>query len=216
MLAFLALLVLPAAGVEAGEPAWQPLDRGGEVELWVREVPGSPYPWFRARRRVRSSLQALVDLLGDARVRPRWFYACRAARSLEVREREGWTYTEIDAPWPARDRDTILHWRVEQTSSGEVRIELSSDPDRLPRVPGRVRLRDMRGRWSLVPRGRGEVEVTLDLRMAPETPLPDAFVLPFLRAMPFESLRALPGALAAGRSPSVSRWIRERETSAHP
>jgi len=216
VLALLVLLALPAAGVEAGEPAWQPLDRGGEVELWVREVPGSPYPWFRARRKVASSLQALADLLADARVRPRWFYACRVARSVEVREREGWTYTEIDAPWPARDRDTILHWRVEQTPDGAVRVELSSDPDRLPRAPGLARLRDMRGRWRLVPLGEGEVEVTFELRMVPETPLPGAFVLPFLRAMPLESLRALPGALAAGRSPSVSRWIREREAPARP
>lgn len=213
-IALLLLLPVPAAWSGPREADWRPLDSGGEVQLWVMPVPSSRYPWFRARRRLRSSLRALVDLLANAQARPRWFYACQAARSVEMRAREGWTYTQIDAPWPVRDRDNVLHWKLEQTSEGVVRIELSSDPERLPRVPGLLRLRAMQGSWRLVPLGRGEIEVTLDLRMTPDTPLPGTFVLPFLRAIPFESLRALPRALATTHSPSVSGWIREPLPSA--
>ncbi len=210
----LALLGLLGAGEAAGsDPSWVLRRQEDGVTVHTRAVPGSSLEEFRGVTRIRAPLRALVEMLLDVDRYPEWMHDCREARVLERRGIEGGlTYTVTDAPWPVRDRDVVARWTLTQDAAGGVTIAFVAEPEALPPRDGHVRVPRTRGLYRLTPGQDGSTEVLYQLHSDSGGLLPGWLARSWVVAIPFHSLRNLPGHLArtgyTGRE-EVYRAIRE-------
>ena len=152
-------LLLPG-WVTASE--WVPAVEDGGVRVEQRNYPGSALLEIRGSTRIHASLSAVMALLKDAPFNRHWVYRSGGAKILqESGYQQAYVYGVVDAPWPMRDRDTIVRCDYrQQIDTAEITIEISNAPDYLPRKRELVRVPDFVCFWKLKPQGGGWVEVT--------------------------------------------------------
>ena len=117
--------------------------------------------------RIKASVRTLTDLQENLRVACKWLYACAEMRLLEVEGDSTWVYLVTDLPWPAHPRDIVLRVRTERLNDGTLMRYLSAEPGRVPAAPGLIRVRRLRGEWTMRPLGEKETEVSYQLQADP-------------------------------------------------
>jgi len=127
-----------------------------------RAYPGSALQEIQGVTRLQASLNAVMALLKDAAFNREWVYRSGGAKILqEDGYARAYVYGIVDAPWPMRDRDTVVRFDYrQQPDTGVVTITISNYPDFLPSDPHFVRVPDFGGYWQLRPEADGRVEVT--------------------------------------------------------
>lgn len=154
------LALLPALG-RAAEWQLRQQDDATGTRVYLRDRGGGEAPEFRAETRVKARLTALVALLLDTERMPAWVFRARRAAVLVGNEpTSGLSQVIFGMPWPLRDREAIVAWRVEQDpASGAVTIRGTSASERWPVDAAWVRMPNFESHWRFAPRGNGEVDV---------------------------------------------------------
>jgi len=201
LLALLVVAAIPAA-------AWEQVVDVPGLKVERRAYAGSELQEIRGTTELQASLNATMALLRDAPFNSHWVYRSGGAKILQQDGYEqAYVYGVVDAPWPMRDRDTIVRFDYEQNpETAEVTITIRNFPDFRPETPGLVRVPDFGGFWHLRPLADGQVEVTYQVHGDPGGWVPVwmanyAAVLSVTR-----TLQNLPGAVARYRdvrSPEV-------------
>ena len=155
------LILLPGLAVAEGA-AWEPVHVETSLQVHRRPYAGSELLEIRGVLRVQATLNARMGLLRDADFNRHWVYRSGGARILrENGYRQAWVYGVVDAPWPMRDRDTVVRFDYRQhPDSRVIHIAISNFPDFTERVDGYVRVPDFGGFWELRPQPAGWVQVT--------------------------------------------------------
>ncbi|MFV3381317.1 MULTISPECIES: START domain-containing protein [Pseudomonas] len=183
------LLLLPAPVLLADD--WRLAQQEDGVDVYLSAVEGSSYQAFRGVTRIKASVRTLTDLQENLRVACKWLYACAEMRLLEVDGDSTWVYLVTDLPWPARPRDIVLRVRTERLDDGTLVRHLSAEPGRIPAVPGLIRVRRLRGEWTMRPLGEKETEVTYQLQADPAGDVPGWLANQFVVDAPLVTLRTL-------------------------
>lgn len=184
-----ALLLLPLCALAADD--WRLAHQEAGVDIYLSTVPGSSYQAFRGVTRIRASLRTLVDLQENLRVACKWLYACAEMRLLEVQGNSSWVYLTTELPWPAQPRDMVLRVRSEQRSDGTLVRNLSAEPDKLPTVPGLIRVQRLQGQWVMRPIDTQETEVIYQLQADPAGDVPGWLANRFVIDAPLVTLKTL-------------------------
>lgn len=183
------LLLLPSPRLVADD--WHLAHQEDGVDVYLSAVEGSPYQAFRGVTRIKASVRTLTDLQENLRVACKWLYACAEMRLLEVEGDSTWVYLITDLPWPARPRDIVLRVRTERLDDGTLVRYLSAEPGRVPATPGLIRVRRLRGEWTMRPLGEKETEVTYQLQADPAGDVPGWLANQFVVDAPLITLRTL-------------------------
>jgi hypothetical protein len=164
-----ALLLTLLALYPAPAGAWETVFEGGGVLVQQRPYAGSALMEMRGEVRVPASLNALMALLKDADFNRHWVYRSGGARILqESGYQQAYVHGVVDAPFPMRDRDTVVRFDyVQDPQTREITITITNFPDFVPEEPGLVRVPDFGGFWYLRPLGDGRVEVTYQVHGDP-------------------------------------------------
>ncbi len=141
--------------------AWEPVFDAGGVQVWQRAYQGSPLLEIRGEVEVTSTLNALMALLRDADYNRNWVYRSGGATILEMQGyARAFVYGVVDAPFPMRDRDTVVRFDYRQDPvNHQITIDITNAPDKIPEVEGLVRVPDFGGFWKLLPADNGRVRV---------------------------------------------------------
>ena len=163
------LVAVLLVGLTSPAAAWQQVFDQGGVRVWQRPYADSPLLEVRGEVEVQASLNALMALLRDADYNRHWVYRSGGARIIETPGYEqAYVYGVVDAPFPMRDRDTVVRFDYRQDSvTREIRITITNTPDRMPPAEGLVRVPDFGGFWNLQPAGTGAVKVTYQVHGDP-------------------------------------------------
>ena len=158
--ALVLLVALGSAPVLATE--WETVLEAGELLVQRRPYPGSALQEIRGVTRIEAPLNAIMALLKDAGFNREWVYRSGGAEVLkENGYAQAYVYGIVDAPWPMRDRDTVVRFDFEQQIDTRIiTITISNFPDFIPASPPLVRVPDFGGFWQLRPEVDGRVEVT--------------------------------------------------------
>ncbi|MCO7623306.1 START domain-containing protein [Pseudomonas guariconensis] len=183
------LLLLPAPLLVAAD--WRLAHQEDGVDVYLSAVEGSPYQAFRGVTRIKASVRTLTDLQENLRVACKWLYACAEMRLLEVEGDSTWVYLVTDLPWPAHPRDIVLRVRTERLNDGTLMRYLSAEPGRVPAAPGLIRVRRLRGEWTMRPLGEKETEVSYQLQADPAGDVPGWLANQFVVDAPLVTLRTL-------------------------
>lgn len=184
------LLLMLIASTARGE-AWHLESQAHGVEVYLSDVPGSPYQQFRGVARIKASVRTLVDLQENLRVACKWLYACESMRLLAVEGDSTWVYLTTALPWPAQPRDMVLRVRSERLDDGTLVRHLSAEPDKLPAEPGLIRVRQLSGEWTFRPLGDQHTEVIYQLQADPAGAVPGWVANRFVIDAPMVTLKTL-------------------------
>lgn len=174
------------------ENAWVLSKEAEGIQVFVRDTPGSKIKSFKGVVSVPGRLTALIALLEDTKVYPRFLFNCKSGSSLkEVSDFESYKYIVTNMPWPVKDRDAIVHSLMKQNKkTKQVEIKLMAVPKYKALKPGRVRISKMAGRWVFTPEKNG-VRVVYEMSVDPGGNLPKWIVNAMVVDMPFYTLKNL-------------------------
>lgn len=185
--ALLALLL--CSGVQADD--WQLAKDEDGIQVYLDQVPGSKYQRFRGVTQIKASVNTLIDLQENLRVACKWLYGCATMRLLDVEGDSTWVYLTTDLPWPASPRDMVIRVQTERTDDGGLVRRLSAVAGKVKRAPGLIRVSQLKGLWTLVPKGDQLTEVTYQLQAEPAGDIPSWLANQFVIDAPMVSLRTL-------------------------
>jgi hypothetical protein len=157
----LAIAVLVATShARASETPWQLDTREEGISIYTRTVEGSPYLAVKATARINAPVTRVSRLIGDVSDCAEWRTMCKSSKVLEaVSEQERYVYMVLDLPWPATDRDLVIHSKTRiDPESRTATVDLRSDSSRHPEQDF-VRA-ETRGQFVIKALGSSEVEFT--------------------------------------------------------
>lgn len=135
-------------------------DRCG-IRVYTRFVEGWATKEIKAIMQVQASLAQVETVLRDAPNRCEWLHNGYDTKDVKLISRdELYTYSAVDVPWPASDRDNVMHWKFSYPSNKEIRIDMQAAPQMYPEQSGTVRIPKMKGYWHLLDIGGGFIQVT--------------------------------------------------------
>jgi hypothetical protein len=139
--------------VQALAADWEPVGERDGISVWTRRLPGAELKDFRGRMDVDKPLAAVVAALTDFPAYTQWFLHMREVKVLESHAlTEVFIYFVVDGVWPVSDRDAVARAEVSQDSHTlAIRMMLVAAPQKIPPVPGRVRMPALRSGWELTP-----------------------------------------------------------------
>ena len=172
---------------------WELSKKEQGISIFVSKNTHSAMKSFRAEMIVNSRLSALVKVLDDSSIYPNLFHNCKSAKTLKVLSKvESYRYMITSMPWPVKNRDFIVHSKLQQNQSNkQVVISVNAKPDYLAQKAGMVRIRNMKARWTFTPMKAGQVRVVYEVNVDPAGNLPKWLVNVMAVDVPFYTLRNL-------------------------
>jgi START domain len=144
------------------------------IMVYTRRITTSDYKELRCSTTVKSSLSAIVKLLGDADHYTDWVYKCVEAMIVKKPdETEVYSYQLFDAPWPLDDRDVVAHLKVRQDKNTKIVTILSNVVDSMvAEKRDVVRIKKFHSSYTLTPKGNGFVSIDYELGTEPGGSVP--------------------------------------------
>jgi hypothetical protein len=101
-------------------------------------------------------------------------------------------YAEVDVPWPAENRDYVVHIQITQNPQSKV-ISINSPciPGYVAEKAGIVRISNSVGRWTIAPVGKSQVRAEYTLEVDPMGDIPAWLTNLFATKGPLETFRRL-------------------------
>ncbi|TFH38918.1 MAG: hypothetical protein E4G96_09770 [Chrysiogenales bacterium] len=172
-------------------PDWK-LEKSEEgIQAYLRNAEGTSFKEFRGVMQVRGvRLSSMIATFDDTASYTKWMHNCTESRLLKyINLRERITYTVTHAPWPASDRDTVVHSIITQDPDNmSVTITITAMPDFIPRVRGRVRTPFMKATWTFTPYKSGVVMIVYQTVTDPGGPLPQFLLNLSVLDLPFYTM----------------------------
>jgi len=152
--------MLCAAPVRATE--WEIVYEAENLRVQRRDYAGSELDEIKGVVRVKATLNAVMALLKDAQFNREWVYRSGGASILqEAGYAQAYVYGVVDAPYPMRDRDTVVRFDYHQDQeTKEITVTITNFPAFIAEKADLVRVPRMGGFWHLKPEKDGWVKVT--------------------------------------------------------
>ena len=163
------------------------------IQVFLRNNKITAVKSFKGIMTVKSSMSAVLTVIGDVSSFPRWLYSCRSAQTLKSNDEERLlSYIVLDLPWPVMDRDTVMVAnRSLNKSTKRVEIKMHAEPKLVLNVPGKVRIKTLYGRWLLTPVGTDKVNINYEMTVDPGGNIPVWLVNSMIVDLPFYTLLQL-------------------------
>ena len=189
VLAVAALLTPEIAMSE--ETSWQLQQQDDDIHIYTRQVDGSPYNAIKASVQINAPITRVAELIGDGNGCAKWRTKCKSSEVIEsVSEHERYVYAVLDLPWPATDRDIVLHSKTEiDPESRTATVSLLSDSSRYP--PGDYVRAETKGQFLIRVISETQVEFTYTMHTDLGGSLPVSRVNAGLADGTFEDLSKL-------------------------
>lgn len=116
------------------EAPWELLQQDNDINIYSRPVDGSSYNEVKATVIINAPIAHVSTFLGDGNGCAKWRTKCKSSELIEpVSEHENYVYMVFDLPWPATDRDMVLHTRTEiDVPAKTATVSLQSTTSRHP------------------------------------------------------------------------------------
>jgi len=184
---------------EAAE--WELVKQEDGITVYTQSVRGSEFLAFKGETVVEGSVDALVAVLYDTKGAPVWLHQCLFSMTLEeVSFEENYIFQIYDLPFPAGNREVVLHTRLSWTQDGamvestEVNGFCDSHPVercRYVQEADLTRIERSRGSYLFIAEENNRTKVIWQQHIEPGGYLPDWLVNALVVDVPFNSLSRL-------------------------
>ncbi|MEM9254755.1 MAG: START domain-containing protein [Pseudomonadota bacterium] len=184
-------LTMVAAPASADEGDWSLQMQEGNVSVYTREVEGSPYHAVLGKVMINAPAARVAEFMGDGSRCAEWRAQCKSSKVLEtISDRERYIYMVLDMPWPAKDRDMVVHITGHQDDANRVAtITLQSDSEHYPEQ--KFIRAETRGEFVIKSLGANQVEFIYEMQTDLGGDLSPSLVNPRLTEATFQDLTKL-------------------------
>lgn len=186
---FLAVLALKAAGQEN----WTLASAKEGISIYTRPMASSKVKAIRVVCQLQATPVQLLAAIMDIKSCGEWVY--HSKKNELIRQHSPLDliyYSEVAVPWPAENRDYVVHIQAEQNPKTKV-ITVNSPcvPGYVPEQPHIVRISHSVGRWVITPAGKDQVNAEYVLEVDPMGNIPAWLTNMFATKGPLETFRKL-------------------------
>jgi hypothetical protein len=168
------------------------LDKEG-IKIYTKNSGSSPFKSVKTVCTVDAPLSVLTAVLLDINGSKDWVYATKICTVLkQPSPSEVIYYSELNVPWPADNRDFIVHLKVTQDANTKVvTVDGENKPAWLPKKKNIVRIQHCYSKWIIEPLPNGQVKIEYVLQVNPGGMVPAWLINLFATRGPFESFKKL-------------------------
>ncbi len=194
------LILMTCLAVTPGGKTWELQSNKNGIAVYTRSVDGYSVSAVKSVCVMNSSLSGLVALVFDVPSYKKWIYHCDHAKILKwISPTELLYYQETSVPWPADNRDFIGRLKISQDKmTGVITVTVENEPNFLPEVSGRVRLKRFNETIIIAPEGKNKVELSYEMQMDVGGNIPGWMVNLAITSGPYESLFAMKNLVNTG------------------
>jgi START domain len=190
-LCIIAFLLVFKAHPLLGQNEWKLKTEKEGIKVYAEVVPDSKIKAVKAIGEYNATASELVALLMDIKTSPDWVYHVKSCKMInQVSPSELYYYLEISVPWPASNRDLVVHLKVSQDPDTKIiTIDAPAVPGLVPVKKGIVRVDESTGKWTITPLGTDQIRVEYVVHVNPGGSVPSWVVNLFATEGPFEIFR---------------------------
>lgn len=139
---------------------WNLIKQKDDIEVYTRYHKNSDYKEIRILTEFDADLEEFMKILNKAEDYHKWVYKCSEGKFLKrLNEQEFVYYTVSDLPFPAVDRDLVIHSKQWKDDHGNVHSRSVGLEDYLPVNPNYVRIPYFESTWDIYPQANGKIKV---------------------------------------------------------
>lgn len=131
------------------------------TKIYTRSIAGCDTKEVRVLTTFKTDINTLRNVLADVDNYSDWAYKCKIAKKIKtISNNEFYYYTAYEFPFPAADRDLVIHtrqWRDDATE--KVYFHSEAKPAYLPAKDSNVRIEHFVSDWVLTPNIDGTTTV---------------------------------------------------------
>jgi hypothetical protein len=153
----------------------------------------SKFNSIKASFEIEATAPQLAAMVMDIAGYTKWQYKTIEASILKtISQRELIYYVEIMSPWPASNRDFVVHLKIEQDSlTKKMVFRFRGIPDYIPDKKGIIRVPMSRSTWRIEPTAFNKLKIEYSMEMDPSGLVPGWLMNKLSAEGPYESFFAL-------------------------
>ena len=163
------------------------------IQVYLRPVADSKIKAVRVICTFAASVNQLVAAILDIQTCNEWVYHSKKNVLIkQISPLDLIYYSEVEVPWPAENRDYVVHVQVEQNQQTKV-VTVNSPciPGYVAEKKGIVRISRSVGKWTITPSGKNQVKAEYILEVDPMGNIPAWLINLFASKGPTETFRKL-------------------------
>lgn len=139
------------------------------------------------------TLKKLIGILWDVGNNKNWVYNTKQSHIVKtINENEFLYYAETHLPWPFSNRDMVIRMHFDlDTVRNILKVGARGEPDAVPEVNGKVRIRKFDATWDVRYDGASKLTITYVLELNPGGNISPGLSNPFATKGPFETFNNL-------------------------
>jgi len=162
------------------------------IKIYMRTNAHSSFNEIKVEMTIQSKLSSLVALLLDVPNHAKWVYNVKSSYILKkIADNELFYYELIDSPFPASDRDLVVHLKIAQDSQTKaMSVSAINIPNYIPQKKNIVRVPVSNESWKVTP-VNNTLRIEYYLEIDPGGSVPAWLINSFAEKGPYESFKHL-------------------------
>jgi hypothetical protein len=177
------------AAIQASAQTWELRKDQDGIRVYARAGDSSRFDELKVEATLQGKLSSLAALILDIANYPNWSFNSEKAYVLKrISPSEFYFYSLIHSPWPASDRDLVVHLHlVQDSASRTLYIRADGVAGFIPEKKGIVRVPLSTERWIITPLPGDRIKISYQLRLDPGTSAPALLINHFSTKGPYET-----------------------------
>lgn len=194
-LSFLVILCCTNLNAVRAQDNWTLSTEHGGISVYKRPTANSKLKAIKVTCNIQAGSSQLLAAILDIRTCNEWVY--HSKQNVMIKQLSPLDliyYSEVEVPWPAENRDYVVHIEVEQDPKTKI-ITVNSPciPGYREQRPGIVRISHSVGKWTITPLSKNQVRAEYVLEVDPMGTIPAWLINLFATKGPLETFKKLQG-----------------------
>jgi len=163
------------------------------IKVYTRPMENSSIKAVKVSCNLEATTTQLVAAIMDIQTCSEWVYHSKTNVLIkQISPLELFYYSEVAVPWPAKNRDYVVHIKAEpQASNKVVIINSPCVPGYMPEKENVVRISHSVGQWTITPVSKNVVTAEYVLEVDPMGSIPAWLINLFATKGPLETFKKL-------------------------
>lgn len=168
---------------------WKLEKQASGVTAYTAEVAKSNFRAYRVEAAMKSTLSGMIALQKDAPSFPQWMDGVKSSKLIKEEGPSYFTQTLAPAPWPVKDRDSVVCSTISQDSTSKIiTINFESQNELVPLQKGCERVASVKGFWEFTPSLEGMLKLVYSSHVNPGGNIPGWLANKFAIDVPFNTI----------------------------
>jgi len=188
------------------QASWELHKEEDGIQVFTRKQEGKKIKELRIEMTFSTSLQELMAAFQDIENHKTWVFRTPVSERVKRLGKQSLIYyVMLDFPFPANDRDIVIHYSWSQDPITKI-VETRSTTSNyeLPLEEGIIRVKDFGTHYTLIPLPENKVKIIYEAWLNPEGSIPAWMVNLAVSKGPTKSMKALRDLLSTGKYSNAS------------